>query len=361
MKIKIIYKEFYMKKIISILLIMSVLLTWTGVHLSGLGAERGLEKELEEIYSEILCIGCGGKKTIDHSNDCPVAKDLRAKVRFLVKEGFDKETIVWNFNGNNIAFIYQLPAELIRNLDCPCACSEKVWVCLGSENDCPVIGAITEDIRKFKEQGKSEERTVGLLKSPEYQEKYSLVIESAIKEAYQMRSYDISDIPDFVLDNGKCSCECTESLRTCIERMPWCKRIDTMIYMAKIYLYVMKLEPEDVVSAMYTPCAKVCAKRMEGEYLGKNCSVCQRPILDRAYYKEVDGKEEVFCCRSCYELGSPLPQAVLNNVECKICPCKKVLSRCREEICPLLSVEKRLIKIWLLQDMRVDEIIRKLR
>ena len=326
-------------------------------------SELKAEEELNEIYSKILCVGCGEKKFIDHSEDCPVAQDLRNRVRSLVEKGFDKETIVWNFNGGNIAFIYQLPAEVIRELSCPCACNEKVWVCLASENrySCPVIETVVKDIRELKEQGKSNGKIIKVLKSRRYQEKYSLIIEAAIKIAHQLRSYDISDIPDFVLDNAKCSCECTESIRTCIEKMPWCKRIGSTISMAKLYLHVMKLSPQDVVFAMHAPCGKMCGKRIEGKYLGENCSICQRPVLDKAYYIEGDGKKEVFCCQSCYEMGTPLPQAILDNVLCKVCPCKKTLRECNKMYCPLLSVEKRLIKTWLLQGMTQDEVIRKLK
>jgi cytochrome c-type biogenesis protein CcmH/NrfF len=346
-----------MKKTILVLVILNILLFASEAYTS----ELKVEEELKDIYSKILCIGCAGKKTIDHSEDCPIAKDLRAKAKVLLEEGFNKERIVYNFNRRNIAFIYQLPQEVIRNLNCPCACREKVWVCIAGETDCPVIETLTQDIRKLKEQGESNSKIVELLKSNRYQNRYGLVIKSAINRAKRLQTYDTTGIPDFVLDNAICSCECTESLRSCIEKMPWCKRIESMISTAKIYLYAMKLEPEDVVSAMYAPCAKVCAKRMEGEYLGKNCSVCQRPVLDKAYYGEVDGKEEVFCCRSCYELGLPLPSAILNNIECKVCPCGKLLSECKDEHCPLLPTEKKLIKLWLLQDMSQDEVIMKLR
>ncbi|MFQ5867326.1 MAG: hypothetical protein ACE5IT_04945 [bacterium] len=346
-----------MKKRILVLVILNVLLLWTGVYAS----ESKSEKELDEIYSKILCIGCSGRKTIDHSPDCPIAKDLRARARFLFKKDFDKGAIVYNFNRNNIAFIHQLPAEVIRNLNCPCACNEKVWVCLAGENDCPIKETIAKDIRKLKEQGESDGKIVKLLKSNKYQQRYSLIIESAIKMAHQMRSYDTSDIPDFVLDNGTCGCECTESIRTCIEKMPWCKRIGSMISTAKIYLYKMKLSPEDAVSAMYAPCSKICAKKMGGKYLGKNCYICSRPILDKAYYGKLDGKKRAFCCKSCYVMETPLPRAILNNVECKVCSCRKLLRDCKEEHCPLLSGEKTLIKTWLLQNMTKDKIIKKLK
>lgn len=351
-----------MKKRILILglVILSVLLVWIGVHVSDSKGKKGSEKELNKIYSEILCIGCAGRKTIDHAPDCPIAEDLKAKVKPLVKK-FDKDEIVYNFNKNNIAFIHQLPAEVIRNLNCPCACNEKVWVCLAGETECPVIETVTQDIRKLKEQGESDGKIVKLLESNEYQQGYSLIIESAIKRAHQMRSYDISDIPDFVLDNGICSCECTESIRTCIEKMPWCNRIKSTLSTVRIYLYVMKLSPEDTVSAMYAPCSKICAKKTGGEYLGKNCYSCQRPVLDKAYYGELHGKERAFCCQSCYTMSTPLPLAILNNVECKVCPCGKLLRDCNGKHCPMLSVEKMLIKTWLLQDMTQDEIIKKLK
>ena len=134
-----------------------------------------------------------------------------------------------------------------------------------------------------------------------------------------------------------------------------------MISEATVYLYVMKLSPEDVVSGMYAPCAKICAKKTEGKYLGENCFLCQRPILDKAYYKEVDGKEEAFCCQSCSAMITSLPQAILDNVECKVCPCKKTLGECKEGRCRFLSAEKKLIKIWLLQGMTEDEVIKKLK
>lgn len=347
-----------MKKRILVLVILNVFLFWTVVY----GFELKTEEKLNEIYSKILCVGCGGRKTIDHSKDCPIAEDLRTKVKSLLEKGFDKDEIIYNFNGKNIAFIYQLPAEVIRNLNCPCACDEKVWVCVGGETDCPVVETLTQDIRKLKEQGEPDGKIVKLLKSNQYQERYSLIIETAVKVTHRLQGYDISDIPDFVLDNAICSCECTESLRTCIEKMPWCKRIKLMISAASVYLHIMKLNPEDVVSAMYAPCAKECAKRMEGEYLGKNCYACQRPVLDKAYYGEIDGKEEVFCCRSCYVMETPLPQAILDNVECKLCPCGKLLSDCnREHYCPLLPAQEKLIKAWLMQNMTEDEVIMKLK
>lgn len=346
-----------MKERILVLLMLGVLLSWTTTHAS----ESGSEKELDEVYSEILCVGCGGKKTIDHSRDCLIARDLRAKTRSLVEKGFDKDEIIYNFNQGNIAFIHQLPATAIRNLDCPCACKEKIWVCLAGENECPVIESVVGDIRRLKEQGESADRIIELLKSNEYQERYLLIIEASINMAHQMQDYYISDLPDFVLDNTICTCECTEALRTCIEKMPWCKRINLMISESRIYLYIMKLSPQDVVSAIYAPCAKICAKKTGGKYSGKNCFVCQRPVTDMAYYREVDGKEEVFCCRSCYEMGSPLPQDILDKVECKICSCRVALSKCKEEYCPLISVEKKLIKSWLLQGMTQDEVIMKLR
>ncbi len=350
-----------MKKRILVLVILSVLLVWIGVHVSESKAKKGSEKELNEIYSKILCIGCAGEKTIDHTPECRISKDLKARVKILVKEGFDKEEIIYNFNKNNIAFIHQLPAEVISNLNCPCACNEKVWVCLAGETQCPIIEILTQDIRNLKQQGESDDKIVKLLKSNKYQQGYSLIIESAIKQAHQMQSYDISDIPDFVLDNGICSCECTEPIRICIEKMPWCNRIRSMISVAKIYLYMMRLSPEDAVSGMYAPCSKMCAKKIEGEYLEKNCYICQRPVLDKAYYGKLDGKKRAFCCKSCYTMSTPLPRAILNNVECKICACRKLLRDCKEEHCPLLSVEKSLIKAWLLQGMTKDEIIKKLK
>jgi hypothetical protein len=350
-----------MKRGILVLVILSILLFWTGISASELRTKESLEKKLNEIYSEVFCVGCERRKTIDHNEDCPIARELRTKVRLLVEKGFDKETIVWNFNGRNIAFIYQLPAEVIRNVNCPCACDEKVWVCLGGENDCPVIEILTKDIKKLKDQGVTGSEIIKTLENSPYQEKYNAIIASAIKNTSAMESYDVSNIPDFILDNAICSCECTETLRTCIEKMPWCKRIGSMISEAALYLYVMKLSPEDVVSGMYAPCAKICAKKTEGEYLGENCFLCQRPILDKAYYKEVNGKEEVFCCESCPAMITPLPQAILDNVECKVCPCDKTLGECNEGHCPFLSAEKKLIKIWLLEGMTEDEVIRKLK
>jgi cytochrome c-type biogenesis protein CcmH/NrfF len=363
-----------MKKRILVLVILNVLLFWTGVYASDLKTKESEIKELNEIhpvrenslngvYSKVLCVGCEGRKTIDHSKKCPRAKDLRAKVKSLVEKGFDKEKIVYNFNGENIAFIYQLPAKVIRNLNCACACGEKIWVCLASENSysCPVIKTITQDIRKLKKQGRTDAEIVKLLKNSEYQQKYNLIIESAIKMAHQIQSYDISNIPDIVLENAKCTCACTESLSTCLEKMPWCKRISILITRAKVYLNIIGLSPEDTAKSIYAPCANLCAKRTGGRYLGKNCYACQRPVIDKAYYGEIDGKKVVFCCRSCYKMETPLPQTILDNVECKVCPCKKLLSECNSKHCPLIILEKGLIKTWLLQNMTQDEVIMKLK
>lgn len=345
-----------------IFVIINIFLLWTSAY--GYGVEPKSDKELNKIYSEILCIGCEGRKTIDHSEDCVVANNLRKRARFLFNQGFDKDKIISEFNADNIAFIYQLPQEVIKNLNCPCACREKVWVCLASENvySCPVIEAVVEDIRELKKKFKSKTKIIKTIQTDKNQQKYKLMIKSAIKVLTQTQSYDISDLPDIILDKARCTCECTETLRTCIEKMPWCGRVTHLISEAQVYLNIIGLSPEDVAKSIYAPCAKLCGKRMGGEYLGKNCFSCLRPVMDKAYYAKKDGKKRIFCCKSCAQADQPISEYILENVFCKVCPCKELLSECeKRHICLLIVAQKLLIKTWLLQGMSEDEIIAKFR
>lgn len=323
------------------------------------------ENELNEIYSQILCIKCGmGHVTIDVCQ-CVMALELRTKVKERLEQGFSPEEVIWNFNGDNIAFMYQLPERVIREVDCPCACGETLEVCIGElrgfvtergkTQGCPVIYEIIKDIRRWQKSGYSDEQIIDKLKNSEQQTKYEMLISTAIETMKSTKSYDLSMLPDAILDDSECYCACTEGLRTCIEEMPWCDRIEGMIRRVALYLR-MGLSSEEAAASMYSPCGKICAKNTTGTYLGINCDGCQRPIRDKAYYAAVNGEDRAYCCESCYQMDQELPDAILDNVKCEVCPCETTLRNCK---CANVAVQRMLIKTWLMEGKTSEEIIER--
>ncbi len=78
-------------------------------------------------------------------HNCEMAKELRALAKARLEEGHSVKDVIWNFNGDNIAFIHALPLSVIRQSRCPCACKETIEICISELRGnkkfpgCPVI------------------------------------------------------------------------------------------------------------------------------------------------------------------------------------------------------------------------------
>jgi len=323
------------------------------------------KKELKSIYSQMYCTKCGDKseRTLNKHN-CEMAKELRTLAKARLEEGHSVRDVIWNFNGDNIAFIYDLPQGVIRQGRCPCACDETIEICIaelrGDEKvpKCPVIDEIMADIHDLNESGLNELEIINQLKESEYQIKYAKMIAAGIQKFQSIKAYadilaQIDNLPDALLDDSECPCACTESLRTCIQEMPWCERIPLILRHYEVYIQ-MGLTTEEAAAAMPAPCGKTCAKNVDGAYLGINGDLCTRPIRDKAYYRTLNGKKMVFCCESCYAMEEELPDEILDNVVCKTCDFGLTL---REDKCPLSEAQKMLIKSWLLEGKTTEWII----
>ncbi len=326
--------------------------------------------ELRAVYSQILCIKCGCKQTIDVCQ-CPMAPELRAKVKERLEQGFSPKEVIWNFNGDNIAFIHKLPQRVIRALDCPCACGETVEVCIGemrayltpdgkSTQGCPIIEDIMADIRGLATEAKSDQETIDTIIGSELQTKYKFKNYVAIQKYEEQPKHQrllkaAATLPDAILDDSECGCACTESLRTCLEQMPWCERIAGLMHAATLY-QKMGLTTEEAAASLYAPCGKMCGKITTGTYLGINCASCSRPIRDKAYTAVVNGVEKKYCCESCYRMETELPDEILDNVICQVCDSGLTL---REDICPSVNMQKMLIKTWLMEGKTPQQIIER--
>ncbi|MFQ6040374.1 MAG: hypothetical protein ACE5PV_05915, partial [Candidatus Poribacteria bacterium] len=221
-----------------------------------------------------------------------------------------------------------------------------------------VIDEIMSDIHDLDESGITESEIISQLKRSEYQVKYGKMIADGIRKFQSIKAYvdilaQVENLPDALLDDSECSCACTESLRTCIQEMPWCERIPLMLHLYERYLQI-GLTTEEAAAAMPAPCGKTCAKNVEGAYLGINGDLCTRPIRDKAYYRTLNGKKMVFCCESCYAMEEDLPDEILDNVMCKACDLGLTL---REDKCPLSESQKTLIKTWLFEGKTPEWII----
>lgn len=330
-------------------------------------AKKYSERELKDIYSQMYCTGCGEKsKMVLDKHNCGKAKELRTLAEKRLEEGHSEKDVIWNFNGDNIAFMYDLPRLVIRKLRCSCACEETIEVCIGELRGiekapgCPVIDEIMADISMLNEVEISDTKIVEQLESSEYQTKYAKIIKADIEKYRAVEAYadilaQVENLPDALLDDSKCPCACTESLRTCIKGMPWCERISLMLRHYKAYIQ-MGLTTEEAAAAMPAPCGKTCAKDVEGDYLGINGDFCARPIRDQAYYYTLNGKKRVFCCESCYVMVAELPDKILDNVTCKLCGSGLTL---RQDQCPASELQRALIKTWLLEGKTPEWIIHR--
>jgi hypothetical protein len=205
-----------------------------------------------------------------------------------------------------------------------------------------------------------EAKIIEQLNSSKYQTKYAQIIKDDIEKYHAIKAYVdilsyVENLPDALLDDSECPCACTESLRTCIQEMPWCERIPLMLRHYGMYIR-MGLTTEEAAAAMPAPCGKTCAKNVEGAYLGINGDLCTRPIRDKAYYRTLNGKKMVFCCESCYAMEEELPDEILDNVICKLCDSGLTL---REDECLGSAMQKALIKTWLLAGKTPEWIIHR--
>lgn len=334
------------------------------------------EAQLNAIYSKILCIKCGCKVTIDvcqwntcrlaPQDICPKAEEARTLVKERLEEGATPDEVIWNFNAGNVAFMFRLPQQVIREGRCPCACGETIEVCIGELRPlrgipgCPVIREIMGDIRKLSREGDSDGEILDRLEGREFRERYEQTISARVEALRSESAYAeileaASFLPEAILDDVECTCACTESLRTCIERMPWCERIRSIIS-DSFFLMGMGLTPEETAASIVAPCGKTCAKEVSGKYLGINGERCGRPIRDRAYYAVINGERKTFCCESCYKMGVKLPDEILDNVKCQVCDSGLTL---RNAECRHIPRQKMLIRIWLMQGKTPEEIIRR--
>ncbi|MFQ6116167.1 MAG: hypothetical protein ACE5NG_19060, partial [bacterium] len=209
---------------------------------------------------------------------------LRALVKERLEQGFPPKKVIWNFNGDNVAFIHQLPTTVIRKVRCPCACGETLEVCIAElrplvnatgtpiTRGCPVIDEIMKDIKKLRNSGHNNSAIITQLQDRPHREKYKTIVSSAIKSQNSSnRSVKfLTDLPDALLDNIVCPCSCTETLRTCLLEMPWCERTEVTIQRVSVLMGI-GLSVEEAASSVYAPCGKVCAKNTVGTYLGINC------------------------------------------------------------------------------------------
>ena len=326
-------------------------------------AQKYTDQELGEIYSQVLCTKCGPKRDLD-SHQCPMADEKRALVKARLEEGHTPEEVIRNFNGDNIAFMFNLPLKVIRETKCPCACAETLEICIGELRGpgsdipgCPVIDDIMVDIRTLQRDGKTDEQIIAGLQSEVLQSKYRMIIDRMIYLYQLVPEYaaikeEAQELPKALLD-AECSCSCTEPLGVCVEQMPWCERVIMTLHHYPRY-QKMGLTVEEIADATPAPCGKTCAKNVTGKYLGINGAACSRPVRDAAYYRTVDGEEVVFCCESCATMTSELPDEILDNVTCKLCGSNLPL---RDDQCAESNVQRMLIKTWLQQGKTSEWII----
>lgn len=328
------------------------------------------EAVVKAAYEQVLCTKCGMNHYLDEDK-CTMVPEKRTLVRARLEEGHSIAEVVWNFNGDNISFMFALPQEVIRTMRCPCACGETVEVCIGELRGakakaptlpgCPVIDEIMEDIRELDRQGGSPEEILSALQGDPYMTQYSTTIETRIRtlkatSEYYLALLPASLLPQVILDEAECSCTCTEKLRTCLLEMPWCSRLQEMIYQAIAYLD-MGLIPEEAAASFQAPCGKTCGKEVTGVYLGINCAVCGRPVRDKAWKRIVNGEEKIFCCESCDVMSQDLPDEILDNVPCLVCDLDMTL---RDENCTGVYIQRSLIKTWLLSGKTPEQIIARL-